>query len=366
MSDTVIAYKNYWRDGEILASSSEHAQYPVEETQNDSRQFTWRSRHGTGSGNGLFVVAAGNKYIDVDEGGAELTATLTTGNYNGQTLATEMKTQLDAAGALTYTVTYSESTGKFTIAATGNFTIRWNTGTHKATDVSGLCGFSDAANDSGAATYTSDTVVIHTSEYIDCDLGAAYEYDFIGILGHNLTASATLTVYGADDSAFTSNVVSDALTYVSNDLWQILGTARTKRYVRLTVVDIANPSCYVAVGPIIISKSNALDQTYKPGHSKGHVNETETAEVPSGVVFVTQSKTSRAQRTLPFGGLSAASATIIDSVLDECGSHQAVAFCLNTTTPNGNTLWVNIVDQAPVATDDYPYWTWVATLREVL
>jgi hypothetical protein len=53
-------------------------------------------------------------------------------------------------------VTYSATTRKFTIAATGNFELKWNTGTHVASDCSTLCGFSDAADDTGAATYTSD------------------------------------------------------------------------------------------------------------------------------------------------------------------------------------------------------------------
>jgi hypothetical protein len=103
-----------------------------------------------------FIVSAANNKLDFGEGGAELTATLTNGTYTAAALAAEVKTQLDAGGALTYTVTYSATTRKFTIAATGTFELKWNTGTHKATDCSVLLGFSDAADDTGAATYTSD------------------------------------------------------------------------------------------------------------------------------------------------------------------------------------------------------------------
>jgi len=107
-----------------------------------------------------FIVSAANNKLDFGEGAAEITATLTNATYTGAALAAEIKTQLDAGGALTYTVTYSATTRKFTIAAGGNFELKWFTGTHKATDCSTLCGFSDAADDTGAATYTSDVAGI--------------------------------------------------------------------------------------------------------------------------------------------------------------------------------------------------------------
>jgi len=105
-----------------------------------------------------FIVSAANNKLDFGEGGAEITATLTNATYTGAALATEIKTQLDAAAgsALTYTCTHDATTRKFTISAGGTFELKWNTGTHKATDCSTLCGFSDAADDTGAATYTSD------------------------------------------------------------------------------------------------------------------------------------------------------------------------------------------------------------------
>jgi hypothetical protein len=104
-----------------------------------------------------FVVDATNNKINFDEGGAELTGTVTAGTYTGATLATAIAAALNTAPgkALIYTCTYSSTAGKFTIAAGSNFTLRWNTGTNKATDISELCGFEDAANSTGDKTYTS-------------------------------------------------------------------------------------------------------------------------------------------------------------------------------------------------------------------
>jgi len=123
-----------------------------------------------------FVVADSCKYIDFDEGAAELTATLTLGTYTADALCAEMKTQLDAAGALTYTVTHSKATRKFTIAAPSNFTLRWDTGTHKATDISDMCGFNDAANDTGASTYTADYTRFHFPKGGPTQQGATAAY----------------------------------------------------------------------------------------------------------------------------------------------------------------------------------------------
>lgn len=55
-----------------------------------------------------------------NEGGSTLTASLTGGNYTLSALATEIKTQMDSAGANTYTVTVS-SDNEITISATGSF-----------------------------------------------------------------------------------------------------------------------------------------------------------------------------------------------------------------------------------------------------
>jgi len=103
-----------------------------------------------------FVVTALNNKIDFDEGGAALVGTVAVGTYTGATLATAIAAAMNAAvgKTFTYTCVYSTTLGTFTIAAGSNFTIRWNTGTNKAIDISNLCGYLDTANSTGAKTYT--------------------------------------------------------------------------------------------------------------------------------------------------------------------------------------------------------------------
>lgn len=57
MLNPLVLYENLWRDGEIIACSSEHAQHPSENTQDDSPQQYWRS-----------LDASGTITIDIDLG----------------------------------------------------------------------------------------------------------------------------------------------------------------------------------------------------------------------------------------------------------------------------------------------------------
>ncbi len=117
---------------------------------------------------GVYVVSTANNKIDFDEAGEtppELTGTVASGTYTGTELAVAIAVAMNAAvgKALTYTCTYAAATNKFTIGAGANFNIRWNTGTHKAADISTLCGYSDAADDTGDDSYVSDTAGLGTA-----------------------------------------------------------------------------------------------------------------------------------------------------------------------------------------------------------
>jgi hypothetical protein len=364
--DCRFIYNNFIRGASIVSSNyySEHPQFPIEYIQDDALALPWRARYGSGTGNGVFVVTTGtNDKIDFDEGGAELTATLTANYYTAQTLATQVKAQLDAAGALTYTVTYSESTGKFTIAATGNFTLRWNTGTNKAVDASDLLGFSDAANETGAATYTSDTVVIHRYERPAFDLGEAKEYDSIALINHNLTSSATITIRGADDSAFTTNAVTDTITHNNNNIFQFLAAARTKQYVMLEIADPANPSGYVQVGCFVVGKYFATSRTFGP-YAEGELDETEMEYSPSNNVFVTQERPALVNREIAFKGLDDTSITNVRAMLAECGVRKAVWLCVDSTAANTGSYWVRLKEYSLPRCEQLGYWTWEAVLEE--
>lgn len=96
----------------------------------------------------FYIFNSTNNVITFNEGGSDLTATITPGNYTETQLAAEIKTQMEAAGALTYTVTYSDITLKLTIAATGAFSLNWANSTSLAYKLLGW----NNANTSSSAT----------------------------------------------------------------------------------------------------------------------------------------------------------------------------------------------------------------------
>lgn len=99
-----------------------------------------------------YDITPDNIFMNFNEGGSELTATLAIGSYSFTGLAEKIETALNAAGALTYTVTANRVGRTYTIAATGTFSLLASTGSQVATSPWSLIGFS--TDQSGASTYT--------------------------------------------------------------------------------------------------------------------------------------------------------------------------------------------------------------------
>lgn len=116
-------------------------------------------------------ITASNNKLNFNEGGSELTATITAAWYkNPEHLADAVATAMNAVATANITVTYSKTTGKFTIVSDGaTLNILWKTGTNGSdntdTHIGTKLGYSDAANDTGALTYTSDNAQTFTAPY---------------------------------------------------------------------------------------------------------------------------------------------------------------------------------------------------------
>jgi hypothetical protein len=112
-----------------------------------------------------FTVDADNYQLDFNEGGSELTAELNFGDYSFTDYLTELKRALDAAGALTYTVTANRTTRAITVAASGTYSLLVSTGTHgvNAFTMMGFTGSDRTATN----TYTGNTTAgsAYTPQY---------------------------------------------------------------------------------------------------------------------------------------------------------------------------------------------------------
>jgi len=109
------------------------------------------------------VIDATNKFMDFDDGGGEENVFVAEKTYKDPTdLAAALQTAMDGATADNITVVYDSDTGKFvTTSDGGTFELLWKTGVKGSdntdTHIGTLLGFDDAADDTGALTYTSDT-----------------------------------------------------------------------------------------------------------------------------------------------------------------------------------------------------------------
>jgi hypothetical protein len=114
--------------------------------------------------NPITITASSNDAIDFNDGGGEENATLTAKTYNNpHDLAREIASQMNALTTDTITVTYSNTTGKFTIASDGGtLSLLWNTGTNTATTSGASFGFSVAADDTGATSYVGDNALTYS------------------------------------------------------------------------------------------------------------------------------------------------------------------------------------------------------------
>lgn len=123
-----------------------------------------------------FTIDVTNNKLNFDEGGGELTATIDSGSFAMSDIATKLKTALDAAGALTYTVTLDRSTRKFTIAATGVFDLLITSGSQAGTSIFSLIGFT-GSDVTGSASYESNTTAgsIYQTQFILQDHVASTE-----------------------------------------------------------------------------------------------------------------------------------------------------------------------------------------------
>lgn len=115
-------------------------------------------------------ITASNKYIDFTDDLGTVAATLTEGWYRSpKALADEVALQLTTAsvgsGDDTFTCVYNShgtDAGKFTITTDGaTLSLLWLSGANNANGAYAVLGF-DKVDETGATTYTSDSVITHT------------------------------------------------------------------------------------------------------------------------------------------------------------------------------------------------------------
>lgn len=243
-------YDNLWIQYDITATS-EHENFPIENTQHRDFNKQWRSQYGAGSGWGNFTIeSAVNDRIDFkDHGGTTRVASLTPGDYNADEYAAHIETQMEASGTGdTFTVVYLETTNQFKITDdAGTFELLLNSGVNKSRSFADTAGYDDSADKTGAASYTADEIRIHSEERNTIDLGAVTDIYAIIIRGHNFQSTATVEAIFSSD-AWSTIAESVAFTVQDDILILEWDTPKEYRYVGYRIKDPDNSDLYVAVG----------------------------------------------------------------------------------------------------------------------
>lgn len=160
-------------------------------------------------------ITSSTKYLDFNDG-SDRAAQVTAQVYQTpHELADALETAMNALSSDTITVSYSDTTGKYTIASTGGtFNLEWNTGTNTANTIGTKLGFLVAADDSGSQTYTSDNAITltatHTPDFDNADpLVAKANEVLIG------DATSTTSIHASSVSVTISTPKADILSVTS-------------------------------------------------------------------------------------------------------------------------------------------------------
>ena len=262
-SNIAFFYDDIWKTKPITSISSEHYNFPGENSQKKWLTKSWQSSHGTGSPGGTFII--GDIRLYFADTGPVITSTISSGTYTAESLATEIGTQMTTDSLLpqTYTCTYDVDTLKFTISASANFTLWCNSQTTKA--IWDIIGFSTASDLSGANSYTTNFIRIHTEEYIGVGDGSPISFTGLFVLNHNLQASGVLQWQFSNNNFTSIDLTVTASKYENISAMLYDSVQSSYAYIRIRIVDIDNPDGYVQIGRAWISEGFVPDYGFAPG-----------------------------------------------------------------------------------------------------
>lgn len=192
-------------------------------------------------------ITSSTRYLDFLDNATTRAAVVATGFYKDPVkLAEALAASMNALGsANTFTVTYSSSTGKFTITSNGTtLTLKWNTGANTANSIATKVGFTTAADSSAALTYTSANAQTLTSPYTP-----SYDaIDPMAVKDHEVLLGDSTTL---NPSCFSTASMNFTITNTIEPISAVCaesgrsGSVITKRLVTVDVV--SNPTPYSSV-----------------------------------------------------------------------------------------------------------------------
>ncbi len=266
-----------------VSVTSEEALYPFSNASTDNRTKVYRAK-------GRFQITSTTNKIYINDG-SNKTITLTAGEYtSAAALATHVQTQLNASSSA-WTVTYSATTYKFTIAHTGSATLRFSQTSNQAWNVLGYMTIVDLV---GTSWISNETRAHYPNEYIKYDMGYFIELGFVGIIGDpfsefKISTASTITLEANTIDDFTSPPLSITLTRTPQGAFKFIDTDETLyRFIKITIQDVYNPlgPNGVEIGHIYVGDFQVVEyMNISKGFSFEEIDPSVTAFSESGVSF---------------------------------------------------------------------------------
>ncbi len=161
-----------------------------------------------------YNVNSNNNSIIFNEGGADLTATITPGVYDTSSLPAAIKTAMDAKSGSSYTVTYSSITSKLTIAITaGTYTIKGDSKLNTSTYIMGF-----STSQTAAASLVGNNIVnlrYTATIYIEVNKYALVSPTKYGSVVPTATFAIPITVDSLDTQVYDAKTSIPQYIYVS-------------------------------------------------------------------------------------------------------------------------------------------------------
>ncbi len=201
---------------------------------------------------GTFDVVAGTSdKIDFDEGGGELTATLTAATYlSPMELCIQVATQMNAVGSNWRASWLQGSTDRFRFKlerTSGTASLLNETGTNQSDSaLKALCGFANYDR-ATAAAHTGDFAALHTTQlaasnlWSGCnvlvDLGSAKPAHASFLANPRLSVGGGVDINTGDTTAVSDDQYRFEDSIDSEVMGLVFSSVTTRRYVRLTLLD---------------------------------------------------------------------------------------------------------------------------------
>lgn len=196
------------------------------------------------------------------------------------------------------------------------------------------------------------------------DLGSAQEVNFVAILGHNFESSGvTIKFQGADNSGFSSGLVTRTLTYNAGDIFEFI-TPFTKRYVRVRLEKGSDFTDYPRVATIPCGKYFEPNCNFDWQYAEGDVDPSRISYSDSMVVFA-QEKDEIFRGRYFFASLDNTVATKVQELITLCGIHEAFIICFDYENANTQSRWVRLLNVSQPRAVFLNVWSWDCSIEEV-